>query len=214
MTGARISGVFSPDGQWLYSVYARENQGAFVHALNLTQPFAFCLDLPGGSGWSTSMSAFQWSLALTPDGHHLYAANGALGLLAQIDNLDGNQPTVSRTGTIASTGSTSSVFALDAAAKEFGPSGSVVSPDGTTLVTAGQSGLIWIDTATLRARSQQLTKWTVWSVAASPDGSRVYAVNDAGTIAELSMADGRVAATFDPGLGFPMGLLRVEAASS
>jgi hypothetical protein len=39
-------------------------------------------------------------------------------------------------------------------------------------------------------------------------------VNDAGAIAELSMADGRMAATFDPGEGFPMGLLRVEPASS
>jgi DNA-binding beta-propeller fold protein YncE len=213
MTGARISGVFSPDGQWLYSVYAREKQGAFVHALNLTQPFAFCLDLPG-PGWAGSMNAFQWSLALTPDGRHLYAANGALGLLAQIDNLDGNQPVVSRTGKIATTGSTSSLFVQEAAAKEFGPSGSAVSPDGKTLVTAGQTGLVWIDTGTLRARSQQLTKWTVWSVAASPDGSRVYAVNDAGAIAELSMADGRMAATFDPGEGFPMGLLRVEPASS
>jgi DNA-binding beta-propeller fold protein YncE len=160
------------------------------------------------------MNAFQWSLALTADGRHLYAANGALGLLAQIDNLDGNQPLVKRTGTIATTGSTSSLFVQDVAAKEFGPSGSALSQDGKTLVTAGQSGLVWIDTATLRARSHQLTKWTVWSVAASPDGSRVYAVNDAGAIAELSMADGRVAATFDPGEGFPMGLLRVEAAAS
>jgi DNA-binding beta-propeller fold protein YncE len=212
MTGARISGVFSPDGQWLYSVYARENKGAFVHALNLTQPFAFCLDLPG-PGWSTNMNAFQWSLALTSDGRHLYAANGALALLAQIDNLDGNQPMVKRTGTIASTGSTSGLFALDVSAKEFGPSGSALSQDGKTLVTAGQNGLLWIDTATLRVRNQQLAKWTVWSVAVSPDGSRVYAVNDAGAIAELSMADGRVAATFDPGEGFPMGLLRVEPAS-
>jgi WD40 repeat protein len=213
MTGARISGVFSPDGQWLYSVYARENQGAFVHALNLTQPFAFCLDLPG-PGWSANMNAFQWSLALSADGRHLYAANGALGLVAQIDNLDGNQPTVRRTGNIDSAGATSSLFVQAVAAKEFGPSGSVLSPDGTTLVTAGKNGVIWVDTATLRTRNQQLTKWTVWSLAASPDGSRVYALNDAGAIAELSMADGRVAATFDPGEGFPMGLLRVESASS
>jgi DNA-binding beta-propeller fold protein YncE len=184
-----------------------------VHALNLLEPFAFCLDLPG-PGYSTNMNALQWSLALTPDGRHLYAANGALGLVAQIENLEGSPPTVVRTGNIASTGSASSLFVQDVVAKEFGPSGSVVSPDGKTLVTAGKTGLIWIDTATLRARSQQLAKWSVWSVAASPDGSRVYALNDAGAIAELSMADGRVAATFDPGEGFPMGLLRVEPASS
>jgi DNA-binding beta-propeller fold protein YncE len=211
MTGVRLSGVFSPDGQWLYSIYARDNKGAFVHALNLSAPFAFCLDLPG-AGWTSDPNAFQWSLALTPDGRHLYAANGAMGLVTQIDNLDGNNPSIVRTGKIASTGSTASAFAQDVAAKEMGPHGAVVSRDGGTLVTAGTTGLIWIDTATLRVRSHQLTKWTVWSLAGSPDGHRIYAVNDAGTIAELSM-DGRVAATFDPAEGSPMGLLRVEAAS-
>jgi hypothetical protein len=40
----------------------------------------------------------------------------------------------------------------------------------------------------------------------------VYALSDAGAIAELSMARARVAATFDPAEGSPMGLLRVEAA--
>jgi DNA-binding beta-propeller fold protein YncE len=210
MTGVRLSGVFSPDGQWLYSLYARENNGAFVHALNLTQPFAFCLDLPG-SGWSKDVNAFQWSLALTADGRHLYAANGAMGLITQIDNLDGNNPSIVRTSKIGSTGSTSSVLVQDVAAKEMGPHGAVVSRDGSTLVTAGPTGLLWIDTGTLRIRSHQLTTWTVWSLAGSPDGNRIYAVNDAGAIAELSM-DGRVAATFDPAEGSPMGLLRVEAA--
>src|SRR6266851_3398179 len=65
MTGVRLSGVFSPDGQWLYSLYARADKGAFVHALNLNGPWAFCLALPG-SGYSSNMNAFQWSLAITP----------------------------------------------------------------------------------------------------------------------------------------------------
>jgi hypothetical protein len=209
MTGVRLSGVFSPDGQWLYSIYARDNKGAFVHALNLSAPFAFCLDLPG-AGWSTDPNAFQWSLALTADGRHLYAANGAMGLVTQIDNLDGNNPSIVRTGKIASTGSTANTFVQDVAAKEMGPHGAVLSRDGGTLVTAGATGLLWIDTGTLRIRSRELTKWTVWSLAGSPDGTRIYAVNDAGAIADLAM-DGRVAATFDPAEGSPMGLLRVEA---
>ena len=57
-----------------------------------------------------------------------------------------------------------------------------------------------------------LTNWTVWSLAASPDGAMIYALNEAGKIAELSMARATVAATFDTAEGFPMGLLRVEAA--
>ena len=209
MTGVRLSGVFSPDGQWLYSVYARENKGAFVHALNLTQPFAFCLELPG-SGWAKDANTFQWSLAITPDGRHVYAANGPMGLVAQIDN-DG-MPRVARTGKIGSVGATARGLVQNVEAKEMGPNGAVVSQDGRTLVTAGTNGLIWIDTDTLRARTRVLTNWTVWSLAASPDGAMIYALNDAGKIAELSMARARIAAIFDTAEGFPMGLLRVEAA--
>jgi DNA-binding beta-propeller fold protein YncE len=208
MTGVRLSGVFSPDGQWLYSVYARQNSGAFVHALNLTYPFAFCLDLPD-SGSSTD--AFHWSLALTADGKHLYAANGAMGSVTQIDNLDGYNPSIVRTKQIGATGATANALVQSVEAKELGANGAVLSRDGATLVTTGSTGLIWIDTSTLRVRSQQLRTWTVWSLVGNPDGSQVYALSDAGVIAELSMSDGKRGATFDPAVGSPIGLLRVEA---
>jgi hypothetical protein len=214
MTGVRLSGVFSPDGQWLYSLYAREKQGAFVHALNLSSPYAFCLDLPG-SGWSSNSSAFQWSLAMTPDGRHIYAANGPMGLVTQIDNLDGNTPSIVRNGKFPMIGATASLFVKDVAAKEMGsqgPRGAAVSHDGKTLVTAGLNGLIWIDTSSLQVRNRTLANWSVSSLAASPDGAMLYAVSDAGAIAELSMASARLVATFDPAEGLPMGLLRVEPA--
>jgi hypothetical protein len=208
MSGVRLSGIFSPDGQWLYSVYARQGSGAFVHALNLTMPFAFCLDLPD-SGSPTD--AFHWSLALTADGKHLYAANGAMGSVTQIDNLDGYNPSIVRTKQVGVPGATAGALVQNVEAKELGANGAVLSRDGATLVTTGASGLVWIDTATLRARSTELTSWTVWSLLASPDGSRVYTLNDAGAIAELSMSDGTMGATFDPAIGSPIGLLRVEA---
>ena len=211
MTGVRLSGVFSPDGQWLYSLYARADKGAFVHALNLNNPWAFCLDLPG-SGYSSNMNAFQWSLAITPDGRHVYAANAPMGLVTRIDNLDGGQPSIKSIGRITSTRSAAIPFVQNVAAKEMGPQGAVVSTDGKTLVTAGEKGLIWIDTGTLKVRNRVLTDWSVWSLAASPDGATIYALNDQGAIAELSMASARVVSTFDPAEGFPMGLLRVEPA--
>jgi DNA-binding beta-propeller fold protein YncE len=211
MTGVRLSGVFSPDGQWLYSLYARADKGAFVHALNLNNPWAFCLDLPG-SGYSSNMNAFQWSLAITPDGRHVYAANAPMGLVTRIENLDGGQPSIKSIGRITSTRSAAIPFVQNVAAKEMGPQGAVVSNDGKTLVTAGEKGLIWIDTGTLQVRHRVLTEWSVWSLAASPDGTTIYALNDQGAIAELSMASARVVSTFDPAEGFPMGLLRVEPA--
>jgi hypothetical protein len=211
MTGVRLSGVFSPDGQWLYSLYARADKGAFVHALNLNGPWAFCLDLPG-SGYSSNMNAFQWSLAITPDGRHVYAANAPMGLVTRIDNLDGGQPAIKRNGRIASTGSAAIPFVQNVAAKEMGPHGAVVSNDGKTLVTADTNGLIWMDTGTLQVRNRMLSSWSVWSLAASPDGTTIYGLSDTGAIAELSMASARVIATFDVAEGFPMGLLRVEPA--
>lgn len=208
MTGVRLSGVFSPDGQWLYSVYARQGSGAFVHALNLSGPFAFCLDLPDSG---SPADAFHWSLALTADGKHLYAANGAMGSVTQIDNLDGYNPSIVRTKKIGLEGATANALVPNVEAKELGANGAVLSGDGATLVTTGTTGLIWIDTSTLQVRREQLRTWTVWSLIGSPDGSRVYALNDAGVIAELSMSDGRVGPTFNPAVGSPIGLLRVEA---
>jgi WD40 repeat protein len=210
MTGVRLSGVFSLDGQWLYSLYARQSGGAFVHALNLTAPYAYCLDLPG-AGSSSDPNDLHWSLALSADGKHLYAANGATGLVTQIDNLDGYNPSIARTGHIGTAGATAKALVQSVEAKELGAQGAVLSPDGATLVVTGSKGLIWIDTATLHARSQTLTNWTVWSIEASPDGSRVFALSDAGAIAELSMSDGSMGATFNPAVGSPIGLLRVEA---
>src|SRR5438874_4033558 len=72
MTGLRLSGVASPDGHMLYSMYVRENDNPFIHALSLDGPYAFCLDLPG-SGYSSGKADMQWSLAMSSNGTRLYA---------------------------------------------------------------------------------------------------------------------------------------------
>ena len=210
MTGLRLSGVASPDGQWLFSVYARQNKGAFIHALNLSQPYAFCIDLPG-TGYSSSSDALQWSLALSADGSHLFAANGAMHVVAEITNDPNGVPALARTTHIDFSGPSASVFGQGAQAKDFGANASVLSNDGRTLVLSGSQGIVWIDTDTLHAHARALNKWVVWSLGLSPDGSTVYALNDAGGIAEVRMADARVAAVFDPAAGQPMALIRVEA---
>jgi hypothetical protein len=210
MNGLRLSSVPAPDGQWLYSVYARKDGGAFVHALNLTQPYAFCLDLPG-SATPSSGDAFNWSLALSQDGRHLYAANGAMGVVTQIDNLDGYNPTVVRTSHIGVAGSPASLLAQDGRTPWPGPNGAVLSHDGSTLVMVGSTGVAWIDTSSLKVLTRQLTSWTVWSISASQDGKVLYAVNAASQIAELWMTDRRVAATFGGASGQPLALIRVEA---
>ncbi len=208
MQGIRLSGVASPDGQWLYSVYAREKTGAFIHALNLDQTIAICIDLPG-SGYAANYSDLQWSLALSGDGKQLYAVNGMLGVVAQVDT--GAFPTLARTAHVATTFTATGFFAQDVMAKELGPNGAVLSPDGKTLVMAGSTGLVWVDTSSLGVRSRALADGSpVLSMAASADGTMVYALNASGMIAELRMSDGRESAAFGGGGAQPLALVRVE----
>jgi hypothetical protein len=196
MNGLKLSGVASHDGQWLFSVYARANHGAFIHALNLDAGFAACLDLPGNGLADGDQSSLDWSLALSPDGNHLYATNPAMGVVTEI--LVKDFPAVGRTVHV---GEPSHVW----------PAGSVVSADSHTLVIAGSTGVVWLDTSTLTQERHALDSWTVRSLALSPDGTTLYAVNDRGAVAELSMAGGSVTATFDPNIAHPIALMRVEA---
>ena len=210
MTGLRLSGVASPDGRWLYSVYARQDMSAFIHVLSLDAPIAFCIDLPG-SGYAANPDSFQWSLALNRDGSHLYAANGAMGAVVDV-NTAAYGPSITRIIRVASTASAEGPFIQNVQAKEFGANGTVLSPDGRTLVMSGSTGVVWVDAATLHAQGRQLTDWKVWSLALSPDGSTLYVVNDAGRIAEVAMTGSHAATTFGGGPGQPLALIRVEAA--
>lgn len=195
MSGLRLTGLPSRDGAWLFSVYARAHKGAFIHALSLGGPFALCLDLPG-TGYEDGHSAsLDWSLALSPDGSHLYATNPAMGVVVE---LEAATPAVRRT-----------VHFADPA--QVSASGAVVSADGSTLAIAGSTGVLWLDTVTLEPVAQALPDWTVRSLALSPDGKVLYAVNDKGAVAELSMTGRSLTSTFDPGIAHPIALMRVEA---
>ena len=211
MAGVRLMGVQSPDGQWQYSVYARQNDGAFIHALNLTGiPIAVCVFLPG-AGYAKDPGEFRWSLAMSPDGSTLYAANGATGVVAEVDIAGGGWPTLGHTTRIGQAASTSNPLVENVQAKAFGANTAVVSPDGRTLVAAGGSGVVWLDTANLIERRHALDGSRVSSLGLSPDGRELYVVDDSGTIAQLSVRSGAVEGRFDPGLGAPMALIRVAA---
>jgi hypothetical protein len=215
MNGLKLSGVASHDGAYLYSVYARQSGTPFIHALDLSgTPIAFCIDLPG-SGYSSGndATALHWSLAMSPDGSHLYAANAPLGVVSEINSDTNNSiPAVARSVHIDSGKKVAGIFAQDVQAKELGANAAVVSLDGKTLVTSGSSGIVWIDTAGLRVNTHALDSWTVWSLALSPDGNTLYVLSDSGMIAEVSMQSRQVSATFNPHAGNPMDLMRVAAA--
>ena len=84
MAGYAWGGVATPNGRWLLTLYLSTRRDvAFVHTLNLDEAFALCLDLPSGDGRAAALKAY--GVALSPDGSKLYAANPALGVLAELD---------------------------------------------------------------------------------------------------------------------------------
>lgn len=86
MAGYAWSGVASPDGHWLLTLYlSTARNTAFVHSLNLRKSFPACVNLPSGRGQFSKLK--NYSLTLSPDSRVLFAANPTLGVLAEVDLL-------------------------------------------------------------------------------------------------------------------------------
>jgi hypothetical protein len=207
MSGSRQTAVTSNNGEWLYSLYVNPDYGPFIHALNLTGPVAFCIDLPKDGKADLSKQG-RWSLALSKDGRALYAVNGALGLVAEV-NLGGDWPQLARTKTLLD--HPANAVATAVAAQSHTSNVSALSPDGKTLFTVGEQGLLVIDTNSLALRGRYLADWPLDGVALSPDGARLYAASAAqGKIVQLDPVAGTIAAEV-PAAGRPTGVVRVEA---
>jgi len=173
MNGIRGDSAADPTGKNIYTVYIREN-GPFIHALPLDQPFAWCVDLPAKAP-NAIEEQFFWSLAITPNGRTLYAANPVLGSVAVITA--GEPPVITRTGQVAFTkpGSLLAGLASDAEAKGPRIGGVALSADGQTLFAVGDGGIRAIDTSSLKVRSVILTGESVDSLRLSADGKWLYA---------------------------------------
>jgi hypothetical protein len=92
MAGTPAGAIQSWDGNWQFTLYVNAaHKMAFVHALSLNQSFTVCIDLPGTG---TPAQLRTYSLALSPD-MHLFAANPALGVVADI-SLNNFTPVVKR----------------------------------------------------------------------------------------------------------------------
>src|SRR6202011_1392088 len=89
MNGSRLMAVPSRDDQWLYSLYLFGTNGPFIHALNLSQPIAWCTDLPS-RGQQAEPSGLLWAAAMSPDGSRLYTVNAGVGIVAEV--VLGNPP--------------------------------------------------------------------------------------------------------------------------
>jgi hypothetical protein len=89
MVGDRWAAVGSPDGEWLLTLYLRTKEGtAFIHALNLANRYAWCIDLPSKAGNLEQLK--YYTLALEPNFQTIFAANAALGVVARVSLNDLN----------------------------------------------------------------------------------------------------------------------------
>ena len=83
MAGLAWSGIGSPDGRWLLTLYLNTGRNvAFVHALDLVRSSPLCIFLPSRGGFGALK---RYGLTLSPDGKRLYATNAAIGAVAEID---------------------------------------------------------------------------------------------------------------------------------
>lgn len=218
MSGYRQSSLASPDGKWLYSLYWRNSKGPFIHALNLTDRFAICIDLP--PEWmGDGEKELLWSLAMTPNGKTVYAVNAALGFVAQVDTA---QLTVQRTATWPVPSATAPDLLTrlaqwlvpTAEAKRILMGGAALSADGRTLFALGEKGLLALNTGDLALRGRYLTDWTLDSLALSPDGARLYAISaERSKIVELDPATG-VLVTEVAGASHPWGIWHTLSVST
>jgi DNA-binding beta-propeller fold protein YncE len=202
MAGWPIGQVRRADGVVL-TLY-RGSEHPFVHALNTVEAWAVCLDLPP-SATSDAAAARDWGLAPNADGRRIYAINGSLGIAAEINATD---LSITRTATVqtvaaGSTDSAGSIVLAKFGGEAIGPAGrAVVSPDGKTIWAAGVKGVLAVDTGTLSAGRRMLDGTAVDGIAATPDGSGLFALLHAGgQLVALDPATGRTLGSV-PGGGF------------
>jgi len=172
MNGIRGDSAADPTGNYVYTVYIREG-GPFIHALPLSEPIAWCVDLPSTAAKDIERQ-FHWALALSRDGQTLYAANEALNKVAVMTA--GVPPKIVRTAPVALSHTDSLVAGLVTNAEAKGPriGGAALSADGRTLYSFADRGVVAIDTATLKVRTRYLEPWQPDTMRMSADGKWLY----------------------------------------
>ena len=176
MNGIRGDSVADPAGNHVYTVYARQ-AGPFIHALPLDQPIAWCVDLPSKNPTNIELQ-FHWALALGHDGR-IYAVNSSLNTVAVMQA--GQPPTIVQTASVAANfppplagEGRGGGFVTSADAKGPQIGGAALSPDGRTLFSFADRGVIAIDTATLKVRARYLDPWMPDTMRLSSDGKWLY----------------------------------------
>jgi WD40 repeat protein len=210
-SGFRTAAIASPDGRTLYRLDAgtpttncTSTDGPSC-VPNAMPPYLVALDLASRRSTIVRLPDTQrsgdfdkymlWSLALTPDGATLYAANPAIGV---VDEVDTSRLSLRRTAAITVAHQDDGLLAAIgrflfpvADAKRYVVGGAMLSPDGKTLFAAAHDGVAVIDTASLTSRAVWQKAHQFDTLRLSPDGLRLYAMdNNAGRLEIIDAVSG------------------------
>ena len=197
MAGSPIAQVRRPGG--LVLTLYRGPERPFIHALNSTDAWAICIDLPSGTAGDGAAS-LDWGLAPSSDGASAFAVNASIGLAVEIDL---NGLAVRRSASIRQSAAGSIVLAKFGHGDQ-GPVGRrvVTSPDGALLFAAGRDGVAVIRTADLVLIRHDLAGMPIDALGVTPNGTALFAlVRGTGQIVGLEAATGRRLVAV-PGSGF------------
>ena len=197
MAGWPIAQLRAPSGM-AFTLY-NGLEHPFIHALDTTDAWAVCIDLPAMRA-EEQPAARHWGLAASPDWTTVYAANAAIGRVSVVDvsELD-----VKRSVALGPIGSVDSPAAargpLVDLAKfghiEGGPIGRriVAAPDGATVYVAGPAGILAIRTKDLSVAARLVKGSAVDALGMTPDGRAIFALlHNRGRIVALDPATGDV----------------------
>lgn len=169
MAGVYQASVDGKSNSWHFSLYSNPGRRPFIHALNVSGRYATCiLDLPVGGG--PAAPGF-WTMALAPNGGHLYAANAVEGTVTKY-NADTLTSVQWKSLKRAATATTATIDPETA---------SVISPEGYRLYVVAEAGVVVVDTATLTLKAHLVPDRAVRSLALTADGRRLYALSLDGT---------------------------------
>ena len=178
MAGYAWSGVASPNGRWLLTLYlSTPGKLAFVHSLDLERSRPACIGLPSGRGGAFE-NLKRYSLTLSPDSETLYAANPTLGVVAELDLAGSVVKRVAK-------------FAKSAPVAGAHPATlSTISRNGRTMYSSAGRDLWAYDSAYGVVRGPYATGGKVVGVGYGAGDERVFAVRKDGHMVAFQASNG------------------------
>jgi hypothetical protein len=195
MAGWPIDQLRSPGGMVL-TLY-RGPEHPFIHALNTTEAWAACIDLPAGDDDAAQR---DWGLAASADWRTAVAVNATRQLAVEIDM---SELVARRTVSLATAAHRPVIELAKFGHIDGGPVGErvVASADGSAIFAAGPDGIVALAAPELRVSGRFLAGTAVEGLGLEPDGETLFALLGSGHIVGMDSATGDVVGSV-PGDGF------------